>query len=332
MLDPQIDAACQSFRRDCQLVRDQVGKAIVGHAPIIDGLLTCLFAGGHALLEGVPGLGKTAIVRALAAALDLHFGRIQFTPDLMPADITGTNIITDSDHGPRAFTFMPGPVFSQIILADEINRATPKTQSALLEAMAELQVTSGGSTRKLPEPFFVMATQNPLELEGTYPLPEAQLDRFFFKLLIPYSTRSEMKEILDRTTARPTSAVSAVMDAAKIMEYRALVRRVIIAPQVQDYAVRCVLATHPGGEFAVPIVNQYLRVGASPRAAQAMVLAAKVTSLFDGRLHVSVEDIKKAALPAMRHRVILNFEAEAAPIQADEILREVVEQIPVQFA
>jgi MoxR-like ATPase len=291
-------------------------------------LLTCLFAGGHALLEGVPGLGKTALIRALSAALDLQLGRIQFTPDLMPADVSGTNIITENEHGKRSFSFVPGPIFAQMVLADEINRATPKTQSALLEAMAEHQVTAGGQTRQLPQPFFVMATQNPLEHEGTYPLPEAQLDRFFFKLTPQYSDRRELNEIVDRTTGSAAAPIEPVLDAQRILRGQELVRRVILAPHVRDFAVRCVLATHPRGQFAVPMVNQYLRVGASPRAAQAIVLAAKVAALVDGRFHVSAEDVKTAMLPAMRHRVILNFQAEAQGISADAILEQVVLQTP----
>ena len=269
-IDPDVQAATDAFRRDYRAVQAEIGKAIVGHREIVDGVLTCLFVGGHALLEGVPGLGKTALIRALSEALHLRFNRIQFTPDLMPADVIGTSIINEDEHGRRAFEFQPGPIFSQIVLADEINRATPKTQSALLEAMQERQVTSSGEVRKLEAPFFVMATQNPLEQEGTYPLPEAQLDRFFFKLNVTYSTREEMAEILERTATGKTPKVDAVIDGPRIIEHQRLVRRVVIAPHVRDYAVRCVMATHPRGQFALPIVNQYFRVGASPRAAQAI--------------------------------------------------------------
>src|SRR5687768_13152251 len=297
-VDPQVHAACEAFRRDYRAVQAEIAKAIVGHEDIIDGVLTCLFVGGHALLEGVPGLGKTALIRALSQALHLKFNRIQFTPDLMPADVIGTNVIMENAQGNRAFQFMHGPIFAQIVLADEINRATPKTQSALLEAMQEKQVTAGGEIRKLEEPFFVMATQNPLEQEGTYPLPEAQLDRFFFKLLVTYSSRQELHTILDRTTTGHRVDIQPVLDAKRILDHQNLVKRVVIAPHVQDYAIRCTLATHPQGEFATPMVNQFLRVGASPRAAQAITLGSKVRALLDGRFHVSFNDIKAVTVPA----------------------------------
>jgi MoxR-like ATPase len=326
-VDPRVQAACDAFRRDYRAVQNEIAKVIVGHEPIIDGVLTCLFVGGHALLEGVPGLGKTALIRALAQALNLKFSRIQFTPDLMPADVIGTNVILEHE-GRREFTFMHGPIFAQIILADEINRATPKTQSALLEAMQERQVTAGGQMRKLEEPFLVMATQNPLEQEGTYPLPEAQLDRFLFKLLVKYSNREELKVILDRTTTGHKADVQAVIDGPRILGHQELVKRVVVAPHVQDYAVRLVLATHPQGQFAVPMVNQFLRVGASPRAAQAITLAGKVRALLDGRFHVSFNDLKAAVAPAMRHRLILNFEGEAEGITTDMVLEKVAELTP----
>jgi len=327
-IDRQLEARCEAFRRDYRAVEAEIAKVIVGHKEVVEGVLTCLFAGGHALLEGVPGLGKTALIRALAGALNLKFSRIQFTPDLMPADVIGTNVIMEDEHGRRGFTFVPGPIFAQIILADEINRATPKTQSALLEAMQEKQVTAGGAVRPLQEPFFVMATQNPLEQEGTYPLPEAQLDRFFFKLLVKYSNREELKEILDRTTAGQHAEVRAVLDGPRILEHQQLVRRVVMAPHVQDYAIRLVLATHPQGRYAPPVVNQYVRIGASPRAAQAIALAAKVRALVDGRLHAAIEDVAGQVLPAMRHRIILNFEGEAEGITADAVLEKVIEATP----
>jgi MoxR-like ATPase len=327
-IDPQVQQLCDSFRRDYRAVQQEIGKAIVGHGDIVDGVLTCLFVGGHALLEGVPGLGKTALIRALAEALHLKFSRIQFTPDLMPADITGTNIIQENESGHRAQVFQEGPIFAQICLADEINRATPKTQSALLEAMQEKQVTAGGEIRKLEQPFFVMATQNPLEQEGTYPLPEAQLDRFFYKLMVQYSGREELKRILDLTTTGHKIDIQPILDGPRIMEHQALVRRVVIAPHVQDYAIRCTLATHPQGMFAIPMVNQFLRVGASPRAAQAITLASKVRALLDGRFHVSFQDIKDVVIPAMRHRIILNFEGEAEGITTDMVLEKVIAETP----
>jgi len=331
-IDPQLQAQCDAFRRDYAAVKAEIAKTVVGHDEIIDGVLICLFVGGHALLEGVPGLGKTALIRALASALNLKFSRIQFTPDLMPADVIGTNVIMEDEHGHRRFTFMPGPIFAQIVLADEINRATPKTQSALLEAMQERQVTAGGQIRKLEEPFFVMATQNPLEQEGTYPLPEAQLDRFFFKLLVKYSNREELKVILDRTTTGHRPDVKAVLDGPRILQHQELIRRVVVAPHVQDYAIRCVLATHPQGQYAIPIVNQFVRVGASPRAAQAITLAAKVRGLLDNRFHVSFGDIRSAIIPAMRHRIILNFEGEAEGITTDMVLEKVASDVPTTIA
>jgi MoxR-like ATPase len=327
-IDPEIQALCDGFRRDYRAVQAEVAKAIVGHSEIVDGVLTCLFVGGHALLEGVPGLGKTALIRALAEALSLKFNRIQFTPDLMPADVIGTNVIMENEQGVRHFTFMAGPIFAQIVLADEINRATPKTQSAMLEAMQEKQVTAGGEARKLDPPFFVMATQNPLEQEGTYPLPEAQLDRFFYKLIVQYSGRDELKKILDMTTTGYTPNIQPVIDGPRIIAHQALIKRVVIAPHVQDYLIRTVLATHPQGIFSIPMVNQFLRVGASPRAAQAITLAAKVRALLDNRFHVSFKDIKEVAIPAMRHRVILNFEGEAEGITTDMVLEKVLAETP----
>jgi MoxR-like ATPase len=322
-----VEGAASRFKQDYERTRAEIRKTVVGHDEIVDGVLICLFAGGHALLEGVPGLGKTLLIRSLAQALRLKFARIQFTPDLMPADITGTTIVVETE-GRREFQFRKGPLFAQIVLADEINRATPKTQSALLEAMQERSITVGGQTHTLDRPFFVMATQNPIEQEGTYPLPEAQLDRFFFKLLVGYSSRSELSEILERTTTGYEPEVGAVIDAPAILEHQALVRRVIVAPHVQDYAVRLVLATHPGGDFATPMVNQFLRFGASPRAAQTLVLAGKVRALLEGRGNVSVADLRSVVLPAMRHRCLLNFEGEAEGKTTDEIIQNIVETMP----
>ncbi|NIL96374.1 MAG: AAA domain-containing protein [Planctomycetales bacterium] len=316
------------FAERYQAVRDQLSRVIVGHDDILQGVLTCLFVGGHCLLEGVPGLGKTLLVRSLAQTLDLKFSRIQFTPDLMPADIIGTNMVMEDEHGRRFFEFQQGPVFTQICLADEINRATPKTQSALLEAMQERSVSVAGQVFQLEPPFFVMATQNPLEQEGTYPLPEAQLDRFFFKLNVGYSSRDQLATILDRTTRGEDVQPNKVMDGAEIVKWQALVREVILAAHVQDYAVRLTLATHPEGPFALPITNQYLRWGASPRGAQTLALAAKVRALLDGRYNVSFEDIRRVYLPAIRHRVILNFEAQAENIAADQILLDILEKLP----
>jgi MoxR-like ATPase len=301
---------------------------IVGHDEIVHGVLTCLFAGGHCLLEGVPGLGKTLLVRTLAKTLDLDFSRIQFTPDLMPADILGTNMVMETPEGKRFFQFQRGPIFTQICLADEINRATPKTQSAMLETMQEGSVTAAGTRHQLKLPFLVMATQNPIEQEGTYPLPEAQLDRFFFKLVVGYSDRKELSTIVERTTRSETIEPVKVMDGEEILRWQALVREVILAEHVQDYLVRLVLATHPGDSLALPITNQYVRWGASPRAAQTVALAAKVRALLDGRYNVSFEDIRRVYLPALRHRIIINFEAQAEGIESDKVLLDLLETVP----
>lgn len=309
-------------------LKAEIGKVIVGHEEIVEGALTALFSGGHVLLEGVPGLGKTLFVRTLGQALDLDFSRIQFTPDLMPADILGTNMVVENAEGRREFQFQQGPIFASLILADEINRATPKTQSAMLEAMQERSVTAGGSVRPLPKPFFVLATQNPIDQEGTYPLPEAQLDRFFFKLLVTYPKRDELNEVLARTTSEMTVDLQRVVSREELLGFQQLVRSVPIASHVRDYAVRIILATHPQTETALPITNQYLRFGSSPRGAQCLILAAKVRALSQGRSNVSFEDIEAAVLPALRHRLILNFEAEAESITTDHVLAEVKKQVP----
>jgi MoxR-like ATPase len=325
----QVEQQVAQFRDEFKTLRDEIGKMIVGHADIVEGVLVCLFAGGHALLEGVPGLGKTLLIRTLSEALSLDFNRIQFTPDLMPADIIGTNIITeDPSTGRREFQFQRGPLFAQMILADEINRATPKTQSALLEAMQEHTVTSGGTKYTLKEPFFVMATQNPIEQEGTYPLPEAQLDRFFFKLVVGYSDRDELKAILDRTTSGYKPQIRPVMTGERIIIGQDLVKRIIVAPHVQDYAIRLTLATHPNGAFAPPTVSKYVRWGSSPRGAQALALAAKIYAMLDGRYNVGFDDVKKAALPALRHRLLLNFEGEAEGLSTDSVLNDILGALP----
>jgi MoxR-like ATPase len=328
-VDPAVQKATDEFRAKFAAVRGEIAKAIVGHTDIIDGVLTCLFTGGHALLEGVPGLGKTYLIRSMSQALDLKFSRVQFTPDLMPADIIGTNIITeDPESGRRGFEFQQGPLFAQIVLADEINRATPKTQSALLEAMQEKTVTVAGKRYTLEAPFFVMATQNPIEQEGTYPLPEAQLDRFFFKLIVNYSSRQEIGMILDRTTTGHRPDIKPAMSGEQIVGAQRLVQRVIVARHVQDYAVRLTLATHPHGEHATEQTNRYVRWGSSPRGAQAVILAAKVQSLLDGRYNVSFDDIRKIFLPALRHRVLLNFEAQAENMETDVVLQDILDKTP----
>ncbi len=328
-IDPAVEKATAEFRAKFQRVRDEIGKAIVGQDEIVEGVLTCLFVGGNVLLEGVPGLGKTYLVRSLAQAVNLDFSRIQFTPDLMPADIIGTNVITeDAETGRRHFEFQKGPLFAQVILADEINRATPKTQSAMLEAMQEHTVTAAGVHYKLQEPFFVLATQNPIEQEGTYPLPEAQVDRFFYKLIVPYASREELGVILDRTTAGYDPEIKPVMTGDEILGAQHLVRRVMIAPHVQDYAVRLAMATHPGGPFAVEITNKYIRWGASPRGAQALTLGAKLAAMLDGRYNASFSDVQKVAIPALRHRILLNFEGEAEGIDVDDIVRDIIDKTP----
>src|SRR3990172_5167190 len=327
-LAESIEQRAALFAERYKAVYKQLGRVIVGHSDIVHGVLTCLFVGGHCLLEGVPGLGKTLLVRTLAQTLNLHFSRIQFTPDLMPADILGTNMIVEDQSGHREFQFQQGPIFTQICLADEINRATPKTQSALLEAMQERSISIAGHVYKLKPPFFVMATQNPIEQEGTYPLPEAQLDRFFFKLLLGYSSREELNTIIERATKGVIIEPDKVMDGEEIVQWQQLVREVILAPHVQDYIARLTLATHPEGPFALPITNQYLRWGSSPRGAQTLALSAKILALFSIHYNVSFEDVRRVYLPALRHRVILNFEAQAEGIDPDKVLLEVLQKVP----
>jgi MoxR-like ATPase len=305
-------------------VRDEVAKLIVGQRDIVDGALACLLAGGHALLEGVPGLGKTALVRALAGALGLRFSRIQFTPDLMPADILGTTLITEDAAGRKSFSFQPGPIFANVVLADEINRTTPKTQSALLEAMQEQSVTVAKTTHALEQPFLVLATQNPLEMEGTYPLPEAQLDRFLLKLHVGFPDHAQIHEILDRTTGLAEPRVDAVLTREDVLHLRRVTREVAVARHVQDYVVRLLEATHPERPGAPDLVGRYVRFGASPRGAQAALIAAKVQALFHGQVHVSADDVRAVLKPALRHRVILNFEGEAEGVTTDRVLDEVL--------
>lgn len=316
------------FRETYNAIRAEIGKVMVGQDAIVEGVLMSIFAGGHVLLEGVPGLGKTLLVRTLSEVLELSFNRIQFTPDLMPADILGTNLVVDTPGGRREFQFQRGPIFAHIVLADEINRATPKTQSAMLEAMQEKQVTAGGEIRRLAEPFFVLATQNPIDQEGTYPLPEAQLDRFFFKLVVGYPTADELAEVLNRTTEGGKVTPSKVLDGPALSELQKLVRQVPVASHVKDYAVRLVLATHPKTSTAAAITNQYLRFGSSPRGAQVLLLAAKVRALTQGRFNVSFDDIQAVTVPALRHRLIPNFEAEAEGITTDQIIAQIQSDVP----
>jgi MoxR-like ATPase len=327
--EKDVQEQCRDFRKMFDSLRREIGKVIVGYETIVEDVLICLFCGGNVLLEGVPGLGKTLLVRTLSDVFSMEFRRIQFTPDLMPADIIGTNIVMeDAATGKRQFQYQPGPIFGQIILADEINRATPKTQSAMLEAMQEHSVTSGGQIRKLPEPFMVLATQNPIEQEGTYPLPEAQLDRFFFKLLVPYTNREELRTIIDRTTTGEDPRAERVTGTEQIIHAQDLVRHVVIAEHVQDYAIRLVLATHPQGEFAPDVTNRFVRFGSSPRGVQALVLAGKVRAMLDERYHVSFDDIEASVMPALRHRILLNFEGQAEGIRTDEVLDQVMASTP----
>ena len=317
-----------SFRDVYDSLRSEIGKVIVGQEAIVDGTLNALFANGHVLLEGVPGLGKTLLVRTLSQVLDLSFNRVQFTPDLMPADVLGTNMVHETDEGKRVFEFQHGPIFAHLVLADEINRATPKTQSAMLEAMQERSVTAGGEIRKLDTPFFVLATQNPIDQEGTYPLPEAQLDRFFYKLVVGYPTAEELAEVVTRTTEGNSTEVSKVVDGNTLKELQQLVQQVPVASHVKDYAVRLVLATHPATDTALDITNQFLRFGSSPRGAQTLLLGAKVRALTEGRFNVSFDDISAVAKPALRHRLIVNFEAEAEGITSDHVLEKILTEVP----
>lgn len=305
-------------------VRQEIGKVMVGQRDVIEQMLWAVFSGGHVLLEGVPGLGKTLLVKTLAQAFELSFQRIQFTPDLMPADITGTNILLLDESGKQSFQFQPGPIFAHVVLADEINRATPKTQSALLEAMQEKTVSVAGVTRTLPQPFFVLATQNPLEQEGTYPLPEAQMDRFLLKIEVPFPNEQELKEIVLRTTSSQNQTVHTIASGEQIEEIQQIAKEILVADDILSYAVKMLLATHPD-QGMIPSVSQYVKTGAGPRGVQAMIAAAKVRALIAGRFNLAYEDINAVALPALRHRIFLNFEGEANGISHDRIIGDVVD-------
>ena len=326
-MSEQVEQKHEEFRQTFLKIQEEVSKRIVGQKEIIEGVLICLMTGGHALLEGVPGLGKTLLIRTLQEVLDLEFQRIQFTPDLMPADIVGTTIVAEDEDRRKFFEFQPGPIFANLVLADEINRATPKTQSALLEAMQEKSVTVAGQQRKLDLPFLVMATQNPLEMEGTYPLPEAQLDRFFFKLKVEYPTIDELDIIMERTTKREMPSVDKVCDGKSINELELIVRDILVAEDVRRYALRIVFGTHPEADDAPELTKKYVRYGSSPRGAQALILASKVRAILDGRYNVAREDIQAVALPSLRHRLILSFEGEAEGIDPDGIVQHLLEEI-----
>jgi MoxR-like ATPase len=321
-------ADVEQFQARIGRLREEIGKVIVGNREVIDGALTCMLAGSHALLEGVPGLGKTVLVKTLAEALALTFSRVQFTPDLMPADIIGTTVIDEDAKGGKVFEFRKGPIFANIVLADEINRATPKTQSALLEAMQEHRVTVAKTTYRIEEPFFVLATQNPLEMEGTYPLPEAQLDRFFFKLHVPFPSRDELHMILERTTSGHDPTVQPVLSRDEIISMQKLVREVPVARHVQDFVIRVLEATHPDSKESPDLTKRFVRFGASPRGAQSVLLAAKIRALFEGRFAASIDDVRKVCFPALRHRVLLNFEGEAEGVKTDQVIEEILAKTP----
>ena len=322
-----VSAGAASIDRaaaDLVRVRDEIGRAIVGQSEVIEGVLICLIAGGHVLLEGVPGLGKTTLLRTLSRVLALQYSRIQFTPDLMPGDIVGS-VIMDDEHGHKTFRFQPGPIFANLVLADEINRATPKTQSALLEAMQERTVTSGTSTYTLERPFLVMATQNPIEMEGTYPLPEAQLDRFLMKILVNFPSRADLSRIVDLTTKSDDAELRQVLTREDIAELKSVSRQVIVAPHVQDYAIELIMATQPGVSGVPQVTNKYIRYGSSPRGAQALIECGRVLALMRGRLHLSLDDVTAVAPAVLRHRIILNFDAHADGYTTETILSKILE-------
>jgi MoxR-like ATPase len=327
----QPDTALQLATSQLNRVREEIGKIIVGQQDVVDGVLICLLAGGHVLLEGVPGLGKTTLLRTLSRVMHLKYSRIQFTPDLMPADIVGS-MIMETEGGSRGLKFSPGPIFAHLVLADEINRATPKTQSALLEAMQERTVTSGTLTHELESPFLVMATQNPIEMEGTYPLPEAQLDRFLMKILVRYPSRSDLSTIVERTIQRDETTISTVVNREEIMGLRDVCHQVLVAPHVQEYAIDMVMATQPGTPGAHELTNKYIRYGSSPRGAQALVECGRVLALMKGRLHLSTEDVETVAPAVLRHRIILNFDAHAEGQTPETILSKIISSVGVAAA
>jgi MoxR-like ATPase len=331
MATQELQAEADAFRKDYALMREEVAKVIVGQERVVEGALAAIVCGGNVLLEGVPGLGKTELVKTLSRVLDLEFRRIQFTPDLMPADIIGTTVMTVDPEGRYLFEFREGPLFTQLLLADEINRATPKTQSALLEAMQEGSVTAGHTTYRLKQPFFVLATQNPIEQEGTYPLPEAQLDRFMFKLNVPFLNRKELNEVLDRTTLDRQAAVGKVMDGDRILALRDILQNVVVAEPLRDYAARLVLATHPDEESAPEDVHRYVRWGASPRASQALLRAARVRALTEGRAHISFGDMRHFAEEVLQHRVLLNYDGLAENVKVPALIQNVLNHVPEEL-
>ena len=326
------DSSLQLATSQLDQVRQEIAKVIVGQQDVIDGVLICLLAGGHVLLEGVPGLGKTTLLRTLSRVLHLKYSRIQFTPDLMPADIVGSMMIETDDRGAKSLRFQPGPIFSNLVLADEINRATPKTQSALLEAMQERTVTSGTTTHELDAPFLVMATQNPIEMEGTYPLPEAQLDRFLMKIVVEYPSREELNRIVDRTIEREDQNVTAKADRAEILKLRTVCRDVLIAPHVQEFAIDLIMATQPDTEFAHDVAKKYIRYGSSPRGAQALIECGRVLALMRGRLNLSIDDLRFLAPSILRHRIILNFDAHADGETTDSVLTKIISTVSAAVA
>jgi MoxR-like ATPase len=327
---PELQSEAESFREMLAAVRQEVGKIMVGQQGVVESVLTALLCGGNVLLEGVPGLGKTELVKSLSRVLKLDFQRIQFTPDLMPADIIGTNIMTNDAAGHYQFEFRKGPVFTQLLLADEINRASPKTQSALLEAMQERTVTAGGKIRKLRAPYFVMATQNPIEQEGTYPLPEAQLDRFLFKIQVPFPSCDDLNEVVNRTILKTPLALEQIVDGEGILQMRQTLEKVVVADPMRDYAVRMVLATHPETEYTSEPIQKFVRWGASPRAAQALVQAGRVRALSDGRAHVAFEDLQHFAKEVLQHRVLLNYDGQAENVDVGELIDQLVRQLALE--